>query len=170
MKIVVRFAPSCLALLALPLGACARDTTTYPSLAPRAVEKLGFAEPEVAVEEAKPDPALDARIAELARSLDTVSKGAAADAAKAESAAVRARGKAVGSDAWLDAQTALAALDDWRAQTSSLLTDIDQIASDRAAALAPAYPALAALRERVATEAERQSATIDRIQATLPAA
>ncbi|MCP3735336.1 hypothetical protein M9979_10690 [Sphingomonas sp. RP10(2022)] len=159
-----------LVLLALALPACTRDDTVYPSLSPRAVEKLGFAEPEVAVVEAKPDPALDARIAQLGRSLDALAKGATTDAAKAEAAARRARGQAVGSDAWLEAQTALAQLDDWRAQTSSLLTDIDQIASDRAAALAPAYPGLATLRERASAENQRQSATIDRLQAALPAA
>ena len=159
-----------LALLALSLTACAKDDTRYPSLSPRAVEKLGFAEPEVAVVEAKPDPALDARIVTLGQSLDTLAKGFARDVATAEAAAGRARGKAVGSDPWLEAQTALAGLDDWRAQTSSLLTDVDQIASDRAAALAPDYHGLTTLRERVAAEGERQGATIDRIQATLPAA
>ena len=158
-----------LALLAFSLTACAKDDTRYPSLAPRAVEKLGFAEPDVAVVEAQPDPALDARIAALGRSLDTLTKGFAADATKVTAAAARARGRAVGSDAWLEAQTALAGLDDWRAKTSSLLTDVDQIASDRAASLAPDYPGLTTLRDRVAAEGERQSATIDRIQSTLPA-
>jgi hypothetical protein len=159
-----------LALLLLPLGGCAQDRTRYPSLAPRAVEKLGFAEPEVTIAEAKADPALDARIATWQDTLDAVAKGFGADAAKAETAAARARGKGVGSDAWLDAQSALAGLDDWRAQTSALLTDIDQAATDRAAALAPTYPTLAALRARVVAEADRQSGTIDRLQATLPAA
>ena len=159
-----------LAFLLLPLGGCAQDRTRYPSLAPRAVEKLGFAEPEVTIAEAKADPALDARIATWQGTLDAVAKGFGADAAKAETAAARARGKGVGSDAWLDAQSALAGLDDWRAQTSALLTDIDQAATDRAAALAPAYPALATLRARVVAEADRQSGTIDRLQATLPAA
>jgi len=158
------------ALAALSLTGCTRDTAPYPSLAPRAVEKLGFAEPEVAVAEAKPDPALDARIGELDTALERVSTGFAADAGKASAAVSRAKGKAVGTDAWLDAQTALAALDDWRAQTSSLLTDADQIASDRAAALAPPYPALAALRGRIIVEADRQAGTIDRLQAALPAA
>jgi hypothetical protein len=159
-----------LALLLLPLVGCAQDRTHYPSLAPRAVETLGFAEPAVTIAEAKPDPALDARIATWQGTFDAVAKGFGADAAKAETAAARARGKGVGSDAWLDAQSALAGLDDWRAQTSALLTDIDQAATDRAAALAPAYPALTALRALVAAEAERQSGTIDRLQATLPAA
>lgn len=159
-----------LAFLLLPLEGCAQDRTRYPSLAPRAVEKLGFAEPEVTIAEAKVDPALDARIATWQGTLDAVAKGFGADAAQAETAAARARGKGVGSDAWLDAQSALAGLDDWRAQTSALLTDIDQAATDRAAALAPTYPALATLRARVVAEADRQSGTIDRLQATLPAA
>lgn len=159
-----------LAVILVCLSACTKDTTRYPSLAPRAVEKLGFAEPEVPVVEAKPDPALDAKIAEFGTRLDRIAKGFGDDAAKAEAAGARARGKAVGSDAWLDAQTALAQLDDWRAQTSSLLSDIDVIAADRAAKLEPAYPALGALRARVATESERQIATIDRLSAALPAA
>ena len=159
-----------LALVALSLAGCTRDTTAYPSLAPRAVEKLGFAEPEVPVVEAKPDPALDARIVALGRSLDGTTTGFTADAAKAEAAGARARGKPVGSDAWLDAQTALAQLDDWRAQTSSLLTDADGLASDRAAQLLPPYPSLAALHDRIAAEAQLQGATIDRLQAALPAA
>jgi len=158
------------ALLLLPLAGCAREATSYPSLAPRAVEKLGFAEPAVAIVEAKPDPALDGRIAEWQRTLDAVAKGFGSDAAKTEAAAGRARGKSVGSEAWLDAQSALAGLDDWRAQTSALLTDIDQAASDRAATLAPAYPALGTARECVVAEADRQTATIDRLQAMLPAA
>ena len=159
-----------LALLALALPGCARDTTQYPSLSPRAVEKLGFAEPVVAVVEAKPDPALDTQIATFGQTLDRVAKGFTDDAIKAETAAGRARGKAVGSDAWLDAQTALAALDDWRAQTSSLLTDVERVATDRAATLQPVYQTLKTLRERAAAERQRQSETIDRIQATLPAA
>lgn len=159
-----------LAVALASLSACSRDTTRYPSLAPRAVEKLGFAEPEVPVVEAKPDPALDAKIAEFGVKLDRLAKGFAGDAAKADAAAAKAKGKAVGSDAWLDAQTALAQLDDWRAQTSSLLSDIDVIAADRAAKLAPAYPALGAVRERIAAEAAKQAATIDRVQASLPAA
>ncbi|MEI5687066.1 hypothetical protein [Sphingomonas kyungheensis] len=159
-----------LSALVLPLAACAHDATPYPSLAPRAVEKLGFAEPVVTVAEAKPDPALDARIDAWQRQLDTIAKGFAADAARTETAAARARGQAVGSDAWLDAQSALAGLDDWRSQASALLTDIDLAASDRAAALLPVYPALAPLRERAAAEGERQAQTIDRLQAALPAA
>lgn len=153
------------------LAGCAGDAGTYPSLAPRPIEKLGFAEPEApAPVAAAPDPALDTAIAAIAERLDTVTAGFGGDAAKAEAGARRAKGQPVGSDAWLDAQSALAGLDDWRAQASAIVTDVDQLASDRAATLAPDYPALAPLRARAQDEADRQGATIARLQASLPAA
>jgi hypothetical protein len=167
---IIAVALTCPLALAPLLAACATDSGAYPSLAPRPIEKLGFAEPASKPAEAKPDPALDAKIATLGTSLDTVAKGFAADAAKAEAASRKAHGAAVGSDAWLDAQTALAQLDDWRAQASSLVTDLDQAASDRAASLAPAYPALTDLRGKAQTEVDTQTATITRLQSALPAA
>ncbi|WP_267396216.1 MULTISPECIES: hypothetical protein [unclassified Sphingomonas] len=169
MKITVA-ALACPIVLAPLLAACATDSGAYPSLAPRPIEKLGFAEPVTKPVEAKPDPALDARIATLGTSLEGIAKGFAADAAKADAAGRKARGAAVGSDAWLDAQTALAQLDDWRAQASSLLTDLDQAASDRAASLAPDYPALTTLRGKAQEEVDAQTATITRLQHALPAA
>lgn len=166
----IAFAVIMPALATLSLAGCAQDVTSYPSLAPRPIEKLGFAEPAITPAEAKPDPVLDAKIGEMAASLDRIAKSFAADAARAETAGRAARGAAVGSDPWLEAQTALAQLDDWRAQASSLVTDIDQAASDRAASLAPAYPGLTALRERAQAEADRENATIKRLQDALPAA
>lgn len=155
----------------LLLAGCARDETTYPSLAPRAVEKLGFAEPEAPPPAAvAPDPALDRTIAAKESALAAIVRGFDGDAARAERMAAAAKGRAVGSDAWLEAQTALAALDDWRAQATALVTDLDTLAADRAATLAPDYPALAGLRTRAQAEAARQSAAIARLTASLPAA
>ena len=165
-----RMLPLVVATAAL-LAACAQDQRTYPSLAPRAIEKLGFAEPDApAPVVAAPDPALDATIAKIGTQIDAVSAGFTRDAATAARAATRARGAAVGSDAWLDAQSALAALDDWRAQASAIVTDVDALASERAAALAPDYPALAPLRARAQATLERAEAEIARLQALLPAA
>lgn len=160
------------ALLAslLAVTACAHDDAGYPALGIRPIEKLGFAEPVVKVAVAAPDPALDARIAGFAKTLDGIASGFARDAAATEASARKARGGAVGSDAWLNAQTALAGLDDWRAQTSSLLTDIEERATDRASKLQPDYPALGALRDKVEAENDRQSTAIGRIQAMLPSA
>ncbi|WP_374942287.1 hypothetical protein [Sphingomonas sp.] len=155
------------AVLMLALAGCATGEGAYPSLAPRGVEKQGFGEPDTAVAVAAPDPALDARLAPLAARLDAVAKGFASDAAAAERNAVAAKGKPAGSEAWLTAQTALASLDDWRAQTSALATDIEQIGIERGAALAPDYPALTALGARADAEAARQSGTIARLQAML---
>ncbi|TXC70149.1 hypothetical protein FSB78_03695 [Sphingomonas ginsenosidivorax] len=149
---------------------CSQDRTVYPSLGARPVEKLGFGEPEVKVAVAVPDPALDAEIAGLSKQLATITAGFDKDARSTETAARAARGGAVGSDAWLTAQTLLAGLDDWRAQSSALVGDIEQRATDRAAKLEPDYPALSALRDKAQAETDRQSATIARIQATLPAA
>lgn len=155
----------------LSLAACARDATEYPSLAERASEQLGFAEPAAPpVEPERADPALDTRIAGLRTRMEAIRTGFDQDAARAEAAARAARGQAVGSDAWLDAQTALAALDDWRAQATALASDAEELGSARAATLAPDYPALTALQKVTADEAARQSAAIGRIQATLPAA
>jgi len=154
----------------LAVSACSKDTTAYPSLGLRPVEKLGFAEPEVKTAVATPDPALDAEIRTVAAKLDTISTGFTRDAARANALARTARGAAVGSDAWLAAQTALAGLDDWRAQSSALVTDIEQRATDRAAKLQADYPALAGIRDKTQAENDRQGATIARIQASLPAA
>lgn len=164
--------PVRMSLLACLLGlaACARDDASYPSLGLRPVEKMSFGEPQVKPAVAQPDPALDAQIATMAKTLDTVTSGFARDAATADKLAQAARRGSVGSEAWLDAQTALAGLDDWRAQTSSLLTDIEERATDRAAKLEPDYPALQTLRDRVEAESDRQGETIARIQALLPGA
>jgi hypothetical protein len=156
--------------IVLATGACSQDTAGYPSLGVRPGEKIGFAEPEVKAAVAVPDPALDADIAALSGKLAAIVSGFDRDAAKAGASAKAARGAAVGSEAWIAAQTALAGLDDWRAQSSALVTDIEQRATDRAAKLQPDYPALAAARDKAQAETDRESAAIQRIQATLPAA
>lgn len=167
---MIRSSPLIAAAL-LVTGCAAGGTGDYPSLAPRATEKLGFAEPDApAPTPVAADPALDASLAAIATRLAAVTQGFTRDSAKAELAARRAKGQAVGSEAWLDAQAALATLDDWRAQASAVATDLDQLASDRAATLAADYPALTELRAQAQAEVDRQAATIARLQASLPAA
>ncbi len=152
------------------LAGCARDrdTTPYPSLAVRPVEKQGFAEPVTKPVALRPDPALDTQIAGIADRLTAVEGEFAKAYDQARAGAAKARGQSVGSDAWLAAQTDLAALDEIRARTSGLLTEIDDRAIARAAALEPDYPALTALRERVAGAAERQAKQIAALSASLP--
>ena len=159
------------ALLILPfLAACVRDDASYPSLAERPAEKRGFAEPEAAPPApVVADPALDARVAALRRTLETIASGSDRDAARAEAAAGRAGARTVGSDAWLDAQTALAGLDDWRAQAAEAAADVEQLAGERAAALAPPYPALENLQRDAAAQVTRLDTRIRAIAARLPA-
>ena len=88
----------------------------------------------------------------------------------AEAAARAAQGQAVGSDHWLDAQTALAELDTYRSDLSAMLTDVEQLAIDRAAAGEPDYPGVEQLRDRVKAAFDAESARIGAIQAMLPAA
>lgn len=160
------------ALLFLPLlGACVANDATYPSLAERPAEKHGFAEPEAAaLPPIAADPALDARVAELRRTLGTITAGFDEAAARADAAAGRPGARTVGSDAWLDAQTALAGLDDWRAQAAELATDVEQASGERAATLAQPYPALEQLEQDAGAAVARLDTRIRAIAARLPSA
>ncbi|MEJ8629442.1 hypothetical protein P0F65_05595 [Sphingomonas sp. I4] len=118
----------------------------------------------------RPEPALDGRIAEITRLLDTVEAEFTKAYDQAQARAATARGQAVGSDAWLAAQTELATLDEIRARGSAILTEVDDLAIKRAAALEPDYPALIALRERATALTTRQAEQIKALSASLPAA
>ncbi|GGB14658.1 hypothetical protein GCM10011380_00050 [Sphingomonas metalli] len=159
-------------LLLVPLlAACARDATVYPSLAKRPIEAMDLSKPpESAPATIVPDPALDAKIATLTRRLAALKSGFDTDAARAETLARAGGARTVGSEAWLTAQTGLAALDDWRAQTSTLVGEADDAARTRATALQPPYPALEALQAAIGAESARQNDAARRIQALLPGA
>ena len=159
-----------LPLIVLLLSAgCARDDAVFPSLAPRAAEGQGFAEPKVTPPPpVTADPALDAQLSGFGTRLDTISKGFDADAARATRASDTASARTVGSEAWIAAQTALASLDDWRAQAGGLASEVDGAARERAETVGTAYPPLDTLRTRTDAEAARQGAVIARIAATLP--
>ena len=158
-------------LCPLLLAACAQTTSTqFPSLLPRAIETRSDAEPVVATPVATPDPALDATIAEKARALDTGKSAFAGAATRAESLARAARGAAVGSERWLDAQTALAELDSYRAGISGLVTDLDELLVARAADGQADYPALQTARDAAQAELDAETAKITTLQAALPEA
>lgn len=158
-----------LAALVLLTGCATADDGRYPSLGPRAAERTGFEEPVAATPApVAADPSLDAQLATAAGKLDTVIKGFDADRARAERAAGVAGARSVGSEAWLTAQTALAQLDDWRAQASGLTTDLETLAGERIGSVGTPYPALEALRARAAAEAEREAAAIAALSARLP--
>lgn len=169
----LRFAPllaMASLLAALSLGGCARDrdTTPYPSLAVRPVEKQGFAEPAAKPVVLRPDPALDTQITQLGGRLDEAGAAFATAYDRARDNVTKAKGQAVGSDAWLAAQTELATLDEIRSRSSAILTEIDDLAIKRAAALEPDYPALVAMRERATAQTTKQGEQIKALTVQLP--
>ena len=154
-------------LLLLPLAACAAPSGDFPSLAPRAIEQRSDAEPEPVVVTAAPDPALDARVADLLRQAETgsASFNTAADRIATRLPAARAGG--VGSDAWVDAQTAISQLLPSREAISGAQADLEQLAIDRAAAGQPPYPALEAARQTVTAAATAQRVRYEALVAAL---
>lgn len=152
----------------LPLAGCSTADVSAPSLLPREIETRSEAEPERPVPVAAPDPALDAEIAGLAaRRNKAIADFATADRVAAARLNAGARA-AVGSDAWLDAQTALAALDTPRADLLAVVTELEQLAIARAAAGQPAYPGLETVKGETDTELARITALVEQRKARLP--
>ncbi|MBB6505589.1 hypothetical protein F4693_002581 [Sphingomonas endophytica] len=153
------------------LAACASDPTVYPSLAPRPVEKLGFAEPATPPPApAAQDPALDAKLIAVTTRGDAAARDFDRAAARAETLTRAARGAKVGSDAWIAAQTAIADLDALRSSYGDTVGALDDLASTRAAALQPAYPALEQALAAARAAAEAQTARIHALAGALPGA
>jgi hypothetical protein len=116
------------------------------------------------------DPAVDAKLATLKATLGESATAFAPAAERAERTAVAAKGQAAGSEGWITAQSALAELDGYRATTSATLTDLEDLAIERATAGQPDYPGIEALRTEANAQLQQQSARIAAIQAMLPEA
>lgn len=140
----------------------------YPSLAPRPQEKLGFAEPEapppVAV---TAEPALDARIAAITADRARASAAFETSLTAARRAVAAARGAKTGSDAWLDAQTALGTLDSPRGRLVDAVNALEELAAARARDLKPAYPRLDAAIEAARAASTRADADTAALADTL---
>lgn len=148
---------SAAALCACLLAACTVENDGYPSLLPRPIETRDPAEPSRPDPVATPDAALDARIAEKRAAAAAAAKRFREAAIAAESRIAVARGVAVGSEAWIAAQTALADLDTIRGEMVEIVTDLEREAIARAQAGTPAYPALDAAIAEIGGMADRQS-------------
>jgi hypothetical protein len=155
-------------LLPAALSACADDTRSYPSLLPRPIESRDTAEPVRTPPPVVADPALDASIARLTKTLADVASGWTGASRATAAKVAAARGKPAGSDAWLDAQTALAELDQYRAQTLAALGSVEDQAIARAADGQQPYPALDALRDTASAQLEAETKEIAERQALLP--
>ena len=150
------------------LAGCAAPAINAPSLLPRPIENVGFEEPEAKPVEIVPDPALDAEIEEARQTLGTAAADFGEAAAKVGPLVDAAEGAGIGSDAWLDAQVALAALDTVRATSLATLSDLDRLAIERGVAGKPAYPALNALRTEAQAQVQAESERIDDFVDRLP--
>jgi hypothetical protein len=118
--------PLLLAPVALALTGCSDTSGGYPSLQPRPVEQLSFAEPvRPAPPPAVADPAAIARYAPM------IEKARTADDAfrrvlKEESGVLaKGRGAATGSDAWGIAQQSLSRVETARGPVQRILSDLD---------------------------------------------
>ncbi len=139
-----------LALLAV--AGCAQPGGRFPSLLPRAIETRDDAEPMPSAPAVVADPALDAQVAAADAALAKLRADFEVGAARAQQLADAAKGMPAGSEAWLNAQSALADLEVIRADVSSSISDLERLAIDRAAAGNPPYPALDALRSAAQTQ------------------
>lgn len=151
-------APMRMALLltVLPLAGCADRGTAYPSLLPRAVETRSDAEPASAVVALPLDPALDPAISAVGQRLAANAAAFAREQAIAEPVFRRAEGAVAGSNAWLDAQNALAAIDGVAAQARAILADAEHLAIARALGGLPPSPPLDEVVARAAQQTQAQ--------------
>jgi hypothetical protein len=157
-------------LLLIPMLACAAGCVpegSFPSLAPRAVERLSADEP-LRIQAAVPaDPALAAQVGLL---LARARQGQAEFQAGLPAArAGVARAGAAGSDSWVEAQQAVSRLEGARAETAAALTELDSLSIERAARPTNAadFQALLSALRAAQGLADAQKAETDRLQRQL---
>lgn len=127
--------------ISLLLGGCNVPRADAPSLLPRPIETRSDAEP-VRTVEAAPDAALDAEISRRGAEFDASTTALSAAIAKSRPMIEAARGDKAGSDAWIGAQAMVTDLGTARATSDSALSDLEQLAIERAAAGLPPVPSL----------------------------
>jgi hypothetical protein len=159
-------------LLILPiigsLVACAQRGP-FPSLEPRAAERL-YAEGD---EERKPVAAPDdaATVAEAARLVAEARRGGSEfDSALPAAQGAAARAGAAGSDSWMVAQQAISRVEAARRRTTAALADLDAYALERTGSgtLSPGDgERLRSALAEVQALADGQAARLDRLEASL---
>lgn len=154
-------------LAAVTLTGCAPIDQNHPSLLPRAAESQSFAEVSRPIPIATPDPILDKYIAEQVAELDSIASDFNKGAQDAEARIAVARGTAIGSEPWLNAQAALATLDTLRAPILTILSDLETRLIDRGVAGEPPYPTLREAIARADALAKAQQARSIALEAAL---
>ncbi|MCP5397381.1 MAG: hypothetical protein H6918_11755 [Sphingomonadaceae bacterium] len=114
----------------LTLAGCATNGTDYPSLAVRDAERveMTYLPGSADTEAMKPAPAPDSlpdQLAALRAEADSAHRAFMDAAPGAERTVSAARGAALGSRSWGDAQVAMADLDSLRSRSAVVLADLD---------------------------------------------
>ena len=118
------------ALAALTLAGCASDTTNYPSLARRPVERaatLAAPPPAPSLTAAPEDPALTVRLTALVEQARKAHQRFADERQSAERTVTAGSGASPGSEGWAVASVALASLESARSDAMIALADLDQL-------------------------------------------
>jgi hypothetical protein len=113
----------------LALAACASDTTNYPSLARRDVERAGALtapQPSSAPTPAAPNPAAVARLGPLITQARSAHSRFNSAREQAQRTVAAGRTAARGSESWAVASVALAGLESARSQAMIALADLDE--------------------------------------------
>lgn len=156
------------AALAVLLAGCAAQGS-FPSLAPRAVERIDEEAPVTVQPNVPANAELTARVAEL---LAEARRGEAAfeAALPATVRAVSASG-AAGSEPWIEAQQALSRLEAARGPTEEALAQLDRLRSERARQPTDEadFASLLAAIETVESLAQGQRARLETLRARLSA-
>ena len=153
----------------LLLAACAGPEGESPSLAPRPIEGIIDAPIRgIAPVASAQDSALARQIAELVTQAEAGNQAFTAQYPDAVSAVDQAAGSALESEAWIEAQLAVSALDSLRSETVRALGGLDSILAQQTLAGEPAETErLLAAREQVAALYEDQNRRYDAINSRL---
>ena len=138
----------------LLLTACASDTTNYPSLARRDVERAAAApsptpSPAPGPVAAGPDTALAARLAGMIAAAHDAHRRFGAARGRAEGTIASGAGAAPGSEAWATASIALAGVESARSDAMIALADLDALYAGARVDGTGSAGAIAAARDEV---------------------
>lgn len=158
-------------LLAAPLAACAAGSADYPSLAIRDAERVEGSFEPAAPAEAPPPPAppsadLLGRLSQLQAQASSAHRAFLEAAPGARRAVFAARGAAVESNAYADAQIALADLDSHRSRTAVALGDLDLLFAEATLAFELRAP-IAEVRSEVAALIAREDAVLAELRGAI---
>lgn len=143
------------------------DQGSFPSLAPRPVERLSNEEPVRIAPFVAPDPQLSSEVADL---LSAALQGQTRFEATLPAARVSVgRAGAAGSESWIEAQQIVSRLEAARAASVAALTQLDRLSIERASRTTNAqdFASLLAAVEQAQRLVAAQQSDIDRLRGSL---